>query len=71
MMNKAHGSLYDRGAADSYYKRNPSPHYYPNGTGHGEPITALSEAEIQEYMQGYFDNEMAGSHKDYGDEYDD
>ena len=65
IVNAEHGSLYDRGSADSYYRRPATPHYYPNGTGHGDPITDLTESQIREYMRGYFDQEKDGDHKDY------
>jgi hypothetical protein len=61
-----HGSLYDRGSADSYYRRSPSPHWYPLGTGNGEPITDLTVEEIEEYYAGYEDNEKFGDKKDWG-----
>jgi hypothetical protein len=60
-----HGSLFDRGAADSYYNRAPNPHYYPDGSYNGEPVTALAPEEIAEYMAGYMDNEINGDKKDY------
>jgi len=52
-----HGSLCDRGRADSYYRRFPRPHWWPDGTGNGEKITTLTEEERQEYMRGYQSNE--------------
>jgi hypothetical protein len=50
-----HGSLYDRGSADFYYHRNPSPHWWPEGTGEGTPVLCfdLSSAEVAEYLAGY------------------
>lgn len=51
-----HGSLYDRGSADSYYGRGKQPHWYPEGTGHGERVTDLTEEEIKEYNLGYDEN---------------
>jgi hypothetical protein len=55
-MNKEHGSPYDLGSADSYYRR---------------PIRLskefTKEQEI-EYLQGYWDQEATGDHKDYGDD---
>jgi hypothetical protein len=51
-----HGSLYDRGSADSYYRRPRDPHWYPQGTYHGEKITDLREEEIAEYNAGYDEN---------------
>jgi hypothetical protein len=66
--NAIHGSLYDRGGADSYYRRPIKPHYYPQGSYNGEPVTDLSPEEIAVYMQGYFDNEKAGDFKDWGND---
>jgi len=60
-----HGSLYDRGSADSYYCRGPSPHWYPEGTYNGVRITDLTEEEVDEYMAGFEDNEKEGSKKEY------
>ena len=58
-----HGSLYDRGSADSYYRRPRNPHWYPEGTYHGEKITYLTESEIKEYNLGYDEN---NDFKDWG-----
>jgi len=63
--NRDHGSLYDRGSADSYYGRQPDPHYWPDGTGHGVKVTQLNPAEIAEYMAGYQHNERLGHKKDW------
>ena len=60
---KRHGGLYDRGSADAYYRRKSSPHWYPNGTGHGEPITELTAEEIAEYQAGYDDQVKSGEFK--------
>lgn len=60
---KRHGGLFDRGGADSYYRRPRDPHWYPEGTGHGKKITDLSEEEINEYNAGYDDNERNGNFK--------
>ena len=57
-MNKEHGSPYDLGSADSYYKR---------------PISInpeWSKEDQNAYLTGYFDQEMTGDHKDYGDDYE-
>ncbi len=61
-----HGSLYDRGSADSYYHRAPSPHWYPQGTYNGEPVTDLTAEEVAEYHAGYAWNEEHGDKKDWG-----
>ena len=51
-----HGGLYDRGSADSYYRRPKNPHWYPEGTGIEPIITDLAEEEVKEYMLGYDEN---------------
>ena len=43
---KQHGSLYDRGRADSYYGRPRDPHWYPKGSYNGDKVTELSAEEI-------------------------
>ena len=58
-----HGSLYDRGSADSYYRRPKNPHWYPEGTYHGNVVTDLTEEEVKEYMLGYDEN---NDFKDWG-----
>jgi hypothetical protein len=60
-----HGSLFDRGSADSYYHRPPNPHYYPQGTGHGERVTDLTPEQVKEYLDGYDWNEKHGDKKDW------
>lgn len=62
---KRHGSLYDRGSADSYYGRARSPHWWPEGTSHGEKITDLTQDEVAEYQAGYNYNEQYGDKKDW------
>ena len=59
------GSLYDRGSADSHYRRASSPHWYPEGTGKGDKVVDLTDAEIAEYRAGYDDNEAAGDFKEW------
>ena len=46
-----HGSLYDRGSADSYYGRTRDPHY---------------GGVLAEYFAGYNYNEQYGDKKNYG-----
>lgn len=60
-----HGSLYDRGRADSYYSRYAQPHWYPQGSYQGEPVTDLNQAEIAEYQEGYDWNELHGDKKSW------
>lgn len=60
-----HGSLFDRGSADSWYSRPRAPHWFPNGTGNSPRVTDLTEQEILEYNAGYDYNEQFGGKKDY------
>lgn len=62
-----HGSPYDRGRADSYYRRPRSPHFYPEGTYNGPEVTDLTEAQRADYNRGYDWNQVYGDFKDYGD----
>lgn len=62
-----HGSLFDRGSADSYYGRPRSPHWFINGTGYARSSAdELTEAERNEYHAGYDYNEQYGDKKDWG-----
>jgi hypothetical protein len=61
-----HGSLYDRGSADSYYHRGIDPHWFPEGSYKGAKITNLTTEEIAEYRAGYDWNEQYGDKKDWG-----
>jgi hypothetical protein len=60
-----HGSLFDRGSADSYYGRYAQPHWYPEGSYNGDPVTKLTQAEIDEYLAGYEWNELHGHKKSW------
>lgn len=60
-----HGSLHDRGSADSYYRRGRQPHWYPNGTYNEPRVTRLTAEEIAEYNAGFDYNERLGNFK-YG-----
>ena len=62
---KRHGGPYDRGSADSYYRRRREPHYYEGGTYTSKRIVDLTAEEIAEYNLGYDNNEAFGDHKDY------
>jgi hypothetical protein len=62
---KRHGSLFDRGSADSYYGRPQDPHWFPQGSYNGEPVQSLTQAEIQEYLAGYDHNEQYGHKKSW------
>jgi hypothetical protein len=62
-----HGSPYDRGMADSYYRRGRMPHYYVGGTGSSERVTLkdMTVDEIVAYHAGYDDNEEMGDYKEW------
>ena len=62
-----HGSLYDRGSADSYYGRPARPHWWPMGTGKGEIVidNELTAEEREEYLAGYAWNERYGDKKEW------
>ena len=64
-IRKQHGSLFDRGSADSYYGRGPDPHWWPEGTHNGEKVTDLTQEEQLEYFAGYRWNEQYGDKKDW------
>lgn len=70
-MNKTyddrHGGPFDRGAADSYYGRIPSPHYFTGKTHLSKMIVPRpGSLEYKEYLAGYYWNEESGSKKDWG-----
>ena len=60
-----HGSLWDRGTADSWYSRPRDPHWFPEGSYQGQRIDQLNQYEIAEYLAGYDHNERCGGKKDY------
>lgn len=66
-MNKRHGGPYDRGSADSYYRRGCNPHYYKGGTYQTDRVEEkdMTPEEVAEYMQGYDDNEADGNFKEW------
>lgn len=62
-MNHAHGSPFDRGSADSWYRRPAQPHYMVDGA-RIEQVNMTAE-QIAEYEAGFADNEKTGGRKDY------
>ena len=60
-----HGSLFDRGSADSYYGRAPAPHYGGVGGDSGDRVTVTDSASTEEYHAGYDYNERHGDKKDW------
>jgi hypothetical protein len=61
-----HGGAYDRGSADSYYRRDIEPHYFTGATYSSVKINEvdMSAEEIAAYMQGYNDTEKSSDRKD-------
>jgi hypothetical protein len=65
-MNKLHGSPYDRGSADAYYRRPINPPYYPSSdVGFSEPMKSMTKDQENEYLKGYWDQQKSGDFKDY------
>ena len=65
----SHGSPYDRGAADSYYRRGRRPHYYINKDTPGARRIdqfGMTREQINEYHRGFDDNEERQEYKDWG-----
>lgn len=65
--SKRHGGPYDRGSADSYYRRNFEPHYFLGATYSTPKVTEdrMTEEEIEAYTAGYQDNQDSGDFKDW------
>lgn len=60
-----HGSLWDRGSADSYYNRAPDAHYGGVGGDSGPRVAVWHFEGMAEYMAGYEHNEQFGSKKEW------
>jgi len=58
-----HGNFFDRGSADSYYNRKPTPHRGGVGGDTGPRRLASNDQERAEYMAGYGWNEQFGHKK--------
>ena len=65
--DKRHGGPFDRGSADSYYRRGQSPHYYKGGTATSEKVLAedMTKDELEAYCAGWRENEELGDFKEY------
>jgi len=66
--DRRHGGPYDRGSADSYYRRPFNPHYFKGDTYSTDKVSMeeMSVEEIVAYTKGYNDNEKEGNFKDWG-----
>ena len=60
-----HGGAYDRGAADAYYGRPYTPHYFTGATYSSTKIEEvdMSAEEVAAYKQGYADNNFIAAIK--------
>lgn len=67
-MDQSHGSPYDRGSADAYYRRSRDPHYWPEGTYQGTRVEAadMTAQQLAQYEQGYQEQVASGDFKDWG-----
>ncbi len=65
-VREKHGSLFDRGSADSYYGRPMDPHYGGVGGDSGDRVVVTDPLEVAEYKEGYKWNEQYGDKKDWG-----
>lgn len=65
--NERHGGPYDRGSADSYYRRGYQPHYFLGGTHVSPKVTEdrMTTEELDAYRTGYDENEARQDYKDY------
>ena len=63
--DRRHGGPFDRGSADSYYRRPYSPHYFKGSTYQSEQVNALTAEELEAYNAGYEWNEIYGDKKEY------
>ena len=68
MNTKRHGGAFDRGSADSYYRRGRHPHYFKGATYSSEEVTEkdMTPEEIKAYNDGFDYNESLGNYKDWG-----
>ena len=66
--DERHGGPYDRGSADSYYRRGYHPHYYVGATMMSDKVEKdqMTPEEIEAYTAGYDANEEDGNFKDWG-----
>lgn len=66
--DERHGGPWDRGSADSYYRRGFRPHYFVGATHQSLEITEnrMTTEEIDAYRAGFEYNESCGDYKDYG-----
>lgn len=62
-----HGGPWDRGAADSYYRRGFNPHFFYGATYQSPRLeeSDMSQLELEAYQAGYDYNEELGYYKEW------
>jgi hypothetical protein len=62
-----HGGPFDRGAADSYYRRGSTPHYYIGSTYISDLVDSegMTDGELDAYQAGYRYNQEQGDFKEW------
>jgi hypothetical protein len=62
-----HGGPFDRGAADSYYRRGSKPHFYIGATHQSDRIEKedMTDEQLEAYYAGYRYNEDLGHYKEW------
>ena len=67
LIDRRHGGPYDRGMADSYYRRGRNPHYYLGDTKASGRVNEqdMTPDELVAYHAGYDDNEEMGDYKEW------
>lgn len=67
LYDQRHGGPYDRGGADSYYRRGYNPHYFLNATYSSTKVELadMTVEDIVAYTAGYNANEELGYHKEW------
>ena len=57
--NQRHGGPFDRGMADSYYRRGRDPHFYDGSVHDGYRIEKkyMTDPEVDAYLAGFSYNE--------------
>ena len=63
--DRRHGGAWDRGSADSYYRRPYKPHKYVAGTYTSERVESLSADDLAAYRAGWNYNEELGDFKEW------
>lgn len=65
--SRRHGSPYDRGSADAYYRRAYNPHYYMGATYETKVVEGvdMTEAERLAYAAGFDERQASGDFKEW------